>query len=268
MYAIASTGNPHVKLARSLHEAKGRARHGAFLIEGLRLVEAAAAVRAPRLVLYTPEFAGGDARADSLLRRIENARAELRLVTERVMAHVSDTVAPPGIVAVVPFPDAPAPRLDGPPLDLILDQVSDPGNAGTLLRTAAATRVGCVTSAPGTVDLYAPKTVRAGAGAHFMLAIFEARTWDEIAPTLAPGTQVILAEASAQRRSWDVDWRLPSALIVSNEARGASNAARNVSTDRISIPLAPGVESLNAGVAGSIILYEALRQRTTAGVTK
>jgi TrmH family RNA methyltransferase len=79
--------------------------------------------------------------------------------------------------------------------------------------------------------------------------------------------QVILAEASAAHRYWEIDWRRPSTLIVSNEATGASEPARRLATERVAIPMHAQIESLNAGIAGSIILYEALRQRTTTGVS-
>jgi TrmH family RNA methyltransferase len=136
------------------------------------------------------------------------------------------------------------------------------------LRTAAAVGVGRVVAAPGTVDLYSPKVVRAAAGAHFGLALAAPRAWDEVGGTLEPGAPVYLADARADRRYWDVDWTASSSLIVSSEAHGASDAARRLATQTIGIPMAGGVESLNAGVAGSIILYEAARQRALAGVTQ
>ena len=263
---ITSTDNAHVKLARSLHETKGRARARAFLAEGLRLVEAAAEATQPHLALYTEAFVASGERAERLLRRLSERGVQVRLVSERVLAHVSDTVTPQGLVAVVPLPREErilrCAQDDGAALDLVLDAVQDPGNAGTLLRTAAAAGVGRVLSAEGTVDLFSPKVVRAAAGAHFQVSV-GALAWDKIETE----GQVILAEAGASRRYWEIDWRLPSTLIVSNEANGASEPARRRATERVSIPMHAQIESLNAGVAGSIILYEALRQRTTSGVT-
>ena len=267
MEPITSTDNSLVKLARSLHEAKGRARQRAFLVEGLRMVEAASAAGAPQIVLHTPDFGSSGERGDALLRRLAAGGAQVRSVTERVFAHVSDTVTPQGIVAVVPLSDGTMRSAAAPALELILDELGDPGNAGTLLRTAAAAGVTRVLSANGTVDLFAPKVVRAAAGAHFSLGLGPARSWSDLLSILLPDVQVVLADASAPRRHWDVDWRRPSALIVSSEARGASDHARRLATERVSIPMEAGVESLNAGVAGSIILYEALRQRTAHGVT-
>ena len=266
MEPITSTDNAQVKLARSLHEAKGRARARAFLVEGLRLVEAATHSTEPQLALHSTAFAESGERAARLLAALGARGVPVRPVSERVLAHVSDTVTPQGIVAVVPLPEDQrvlrCAQENGPALDLILDAVQDPGNAGTLLRTAAAAGVGRVLSAEGTVDMFSPTVVRAAAGAHFQVRIGSV-AWG----ALAGRGQVVLAEAGAPRRYWEIDWRIPSTLIVSNEARGATEQALRVATERVSIPMHTEIESLNAGVAGSIILYEALRQRTTSGVT-
>ena len=266
MEPISSTDNPHVRLLRALHDAKGRARYGAFLVEGVRMVETAAEAARPQVALHTSSFGVGDGREASLLRRLNDRGAIVRPVTERVLAHVSDTVTPQGIVAALPLPDV-TPSV-APTLALVLDGVGDPGNAGTLLRTAAAAAAERVVCAPETVDLYAPKVVRAAAGAHFALHILSVPAWADVAVALAGVDQVVLADAHATRHHWDVDWSKRSALIVSNEARGASAGACELATTRVSIPMARGIESLNAAIAGSVILYEALRQRACAKGTE
>src|SRR5579883_2827908 len=101
---ISSLENPHVRLARSLLEPAGRRRQRAFLVEGVRLVEAAAAAARPRLVLHTPDLGRRDARARRLLQQLRRNGADVRAATERVLAHVTDTVTPQGIVAIVPLP--------------------------------------------------------------------------------------------------------------------------------------------------------------------
>jgi TrmH family RNA methyltransferase len=103
--------------------------------------------------------------------------------------------------------------------------------------------------------------VRAGAGAHIAVPV-AGTTWDALAAELAPRSAVYASDAAARTRHWDVDWTVPAALIVSNEARGASAGARSLATHTIAIPMEGGVESLNAAVAGSVILYEAQRQRS------
>jgi TrmH family RNA methyltransferase len=275
---ITSLQHPQVRLAHALLEPAGRRRHGAFLVEGLRLVEAASAASAPELVLHTQALGRHDARERAVLQRLRAAGATIRLVTDQVLAHVTDTVTPQGIAAVMPLPGGSRAAVraaerngvshvqqgSGAPvgLSLILDAVNDPGNAGTLLRSAAAAGVAQVLAPRGTVDLYSPKVVRAGAGAHFLLALRAGLTWEQVPDLLPRPCQVLLADAGAPTPYWEVDWVRPSALIVSNEARGASEAARALATGTVAIPMHRDVESLNAGVAGSIILFEAVRQRT------
>jgi TrmH family RNA methyltransferase len=259
---ITSLENPHVKLARSLLQAAGRRRHRGFLVEGLRLVEAATAQARPRLVLHLPSFGQRDPRERSLLRRLRGAGVPVRPVTERVLAHVTATVTPQGIVAVMPLPEA-APAATAPGangLALILDGVSDPGNAGTLLRSAAGAGASLVLTSRDTVDVYSPKVVRAGAGAHFYVRLGADLDWSAIRQALPAGCAIWLADARAPRRYWEVDWTRDCAVIVSNEAHGPSQPARELATGSVSIPV-QHVESLNAGVAGSILLFEARRQR-------
>ena len=259
---ISSLDNPLVRLAHSLQDGSGRRRHSAFLVEGLRAVEAALEAAAPLHVLHTPGFGRSVARERALLRLALHHGASVRAVAPRVLAHVSDTVTPQGVVAVLPLPDANAalnaPAGDGP--TLLLDGVSDPGNAGTLLRSAVGSGVDRVWCARGTVDVFAPKVVRAGAGAHFRCQVAVDLAWGTIRAHIPESTPVLIADAAARRRYWDVDWTRPSVLVLSSEAHGASDAARELATGAVSIPIS-GIESLNVGVAGSVILFEALRQR-------
>lgn len=276
---ITSLENPQVRFAHSLLEHAGRRRHGSFLVEGLRLVEDASTVARPLLVLHGTAFGRSDARERVLLRRLQAADVPTRAVADRVLGYVADTVTPQAIVAVMPLPGQDArpqrlPAAGGPEragagdtphgdLTLVLDQVGDPGNAGTLLRSAAGAGVSSVIAARGTVDLYAPKVVRAAAGAHFCLFLSTDQSWDAIADQLGEGYQVLLADARAATPYWAVDWTKPSALIVSHETHGASLASQALAAGTIAIPIRH-VESLNVAIAGSVILFEALRQRLHA----
>ncbi|MGH2543716.1 MAG: TrmH family RNA methyltransferase, partial [Ardenticatenaceae bacterium] len=112
----------------------------------------------------------------------------------------------------------------------------------------------------GSVDPWSDKVLRAGMGAHFRLPLRDGLSWEEITPLLA-GLTVRLAAAGSDVSYDDVDWTIPSALIVGGEARGAGRVAQQRADQLISIPMANEVESLNAAVAGSVILFEALRQR-------
>jgi TrmH family RNA methyltransferase len=180
-------------------------------------------------------------------------------VSESVMAACSDTESPQGILAVLPIPDLPQP--EHPTLTLILDGVRDPGNLGSILRTALAARVEQVYLAPGTVDASNPKAVRAAMGAHLHLPMAALR-WEGIAEAVVD-CNVWLAAASGETHYTDVKWNEPAALIVGGETTGASDRAKSLATGQISIPMGAGVDSLNTAVATAIILFEIMRQRST-----
>jgi TrmH family RNA methyltransferase len=173
------------------------------------------------------------------------------------MAAASDTQTPPGLLAVLPMPALapPAPLT----LALVLDALADPGNLGTLLRTALAAAVQVVFLAPGSVDPFNPKVVRGAMGAHFHLPIIAAG-WEPIAQALS-GLDLYLAEAGGGLAYTAVDWRRPAALIVGSEAAGPSAAARALSPRPVTIPMPGRAESLNAAVAAAVILFESARQR-------
>lgn len=253
---ITSTQNPRVKQVRGLlARRRAREQEGLFVIEGLHLArEAVAAGAAVRLVLYTEDL---DARGRGLVNSLARLGAETEAVSPAVMAACSGTEAPPGLVAVLP---PPAPRPPAPlDLALVLDGLADPGNLGTLLRTAVAVGVQAVILTGDTVDPFSPKVVRAAAGAHFHLPIQSADP-DEI-PALLEGLDLYLAEARLGRVYTQVDWRLPCALLIGSEVRGPSEALRRLSTQTVHIPTAPQTESLNAAVAAAVVLFEIRRQR-------
>jgi TrmH family RNA methyltransferase len=155
---------------------------------------------------------------------------------------------------VVPFVNLP-PR---PGLILVLDQVRDPGNLGTILRTAEAAGAGQVLLAPGTVDVYNPKVVRGAMGAHFRLPVATLE-WPAISQRVAERA-VWLADATGEVAYDAVDWTQPAALIVGGEATGAGEEATALATGRVSIPMAGRAESLNAAMAATVLLFEAARQ--------
>jgi TrmH family RNA methyltransferase len=253
---ITSVSNPKIKWVRQL-QAKRSAREAEklFVIEGVRLAEEAArAGLAPSLVLHTAEL---DERAQAALDALAALRAPVEAVTPPVMAAASDTQTPPGLLAVLPMPVLPMPR----PLTLalVIDGLGDPGNLGTMLRTAGAAGVEAVFLAPGTVDAYNPKVVRAGMGAHFHLPVVAAG-WEALPGHLA-GLGLWLAEAEGGQPYTSVDWRRPAALIIGSEAAGPSSAARALAAQRVTIPMPGKAESLNAAVAAGVLLFEVARQR-------
>ncbi len=226
------------------------------MIEGVRLVSDALAAGADvRLALYAPDQLAATSAGSALLARLQHL-PRCFPATPAAVAAAADTEQPQGVVAAVAWPDL-SPR---PGLRLVLDEVQDPGNVGTLLRSAAAAGVGLVLCAPGTADPFNPKVARSAMGAHFLVPL-RVEEWSAIAAVL-DGYQIYAADSNGALPYYAVDWRQPAALIIGNEAHGLSAAARALARQTITIPMIGAVESLNAGVAGSIILFEALRQTT------
>jgi TrmH family RNA methyltransferase len=257
--AITSPHNRHIKHIRSLMTSRKDRRHERlFVVEGVRLVEEALKSHASVAVtVYNQEQLAATERGVLLLEQIRQLPNTFAAPVE-VIASISDTVTPQGIVAVVAWPEL-EPQRRG--VQLVLGAVQDPGNVGTLLRTAEATGVSQVICISGTVDVYSPKVVRAAMGAHFRLPIVQDVDWDTALTLLIGADNVYVAVAEATMPHYAADWRQPSALIIGNEANGVGERGLAVATKQISIPMVGPVESLNAAVAGSVILFEALRQR-------
>ncbi len=261
---ITSAQNPKIQRVRALlGRRQERDSAGAFVVEGVRLAEEAQRAGWPaELVLYTSALSP---RGLGLLDGYRAAGAEVEEVPPHLMQSVSGTEAPQGILAVVRRKLLPLPeRLD---FALIADSVRDPGNLGTLLRTAAAAGAGAALLAPGTTDAFAPKVLRAGMGAHFRLPVLEGdweqiRAWCKDRPGV-PALTILLAEAEEGVSCWETDLRRPVALVVGAEAEGVTPAARAAADGLITIPMPGRSESLNAAIAASILLFEVVRQRSS-----
>jgi len=255
---ITSSQNPKLKLVRALQgRAKERRDASAFIVEGVRLVEEAVNSNWKlRFVLYDDMLSE---RGKLTVDRLKLNGIDVEEVSANLIKSLSETESPQGILAVLELANLPVP--DFSTFILIPDQIRDPGNLGTLLRTAAAAGVQTVLLPPETTDAFAPKVVRSGMGAHFRLPI-HSMTWDEIKRFCeSANQQVYLADMDGQS-CWEADLRQPLALIVGGEANGAGEQARKLANQKISIPMNGSVESLNAGVAGSVLMFEVARQRS------
>ena len=252
---ITSSQNSRIKLVRALlGRARERREAGAFVVEGVRLVEEAETRKwSFKFALYDNSL---NERGSSLVEHLLSRGVDVEEVSEIVMKSLSNTETPQGILAVLEFNQFPLP--DAPNFILIPDQIRDPGNLGTLLRTAAAAGVQAVFLPPETTDAFAPKVVRSGMGAHFRLPI-QSMKWEKIRRE-TKDLQVYLADMDGTS-CWETDLSQPLALIVGSEAEGASADARELATETISIPMSEDMESLNAGVAGSVLMFEVMRQR-------
>lgn len=276
---ITSPRNQQIKDALTLRRKRHRTQTGQMLIEGQRLIQDALQANTHfHTIFYTPQFAEKNAATSTLIQTVEK-NAQTVLCNERVLNSLADTQTPQGIVAIVQQPILPLPQQ--PSLTLILDQVRDPGNVGTLLRAAEAAGVEQVFFAPLTADPFNEKVVRAAMGSHFRLPLRVCGTWDELLASINytehytenqeksshARPSMFLADASATISYDQVEWTRNTALIVGGEATGASAIAKQFA-ERIAIPMRGETESLNAGIAGAVILFEAARQRRTAKSNK
>ncbi len=261
MRQITSPANPHVKAARRLRRRRQRERSGLCLLEGPRLV-ADAWQHGGRFeqVFVTEDFLAHPGHRQ-WVQAMERAGVWVAQVSPQVLEGLSHTVTPQGIVAVVHQPRHPLPP--SPWMVLILDGLQDPGNAGTLIRSAAAAGVDGVLFGPGSVDPYNEKVLRAAGGAHFRLPVLPLDRWESLPDVLDPRRPLYIADPAGHLVYDQVDWTLPGALVVGGEAHGPSSTVRAMGLP-VAIPMARDTESLNAAVAGSVILFEAARQRRHA----
>lgn len=250
---ITSLHNDRVKLVYALQTAaKSRRRERRIALEGVRLVrDALEQGYSPDFILFDPALMH---EAD-IVRSHSGAPVPLP-VSPEVMRHISATEQPPGVVGVFPMPEVVLPQ--SPKRVLILDDMRDPGNLGTILRTSAAAGVEAVLLSPKTVDPYNPKALRGGMGAHFRIPLAE-RAWDEIGAYCA-GLHVYLADMTGDVSYDAADWSRPWALIIGSEAHGDSAEAASLAAQRVYIPMSGDTESLNAAVAAGVLLFEARRQ--------
>jgi RNA methyltransferase, TrmH family len=257
---ITSLQNERVKLVRALQTSvKTRRKESRIVLEGVRLIgDALAAGVQPDFVFYTAGDQHDSRLFAGLLSKLETRNVPNFEISDEVMAHITDTDTPQGVLAVVPEPNFALPSTIT--LVLILDAVADPGNLGTILRTSAAAGVDAVVLAPGCVDPFNPKVLRSAMGAHFRVPILRL-SWTEIAAQYQT-LQVAVADADGDTVYYKADWTKPSVIVIGGEARGADQSARELADTIISIPMEKGSESLNAAMAAGIILFECRRQRT------
>lgn len=259
---ITSIQNSKVKLVRGLLSSKkDRDENGLYIIEGVRMAEEAliAGVK-PEFALFSSQLSD---RGQAAIQSLAAKKCEVEEVTPELMDRISDTKTSQGILVAVHSSQSRV--ADSLNLVLALDQVRDPGNLGTLLRSAAALGVQAVFLTPGSADAYAPKVLRSGMGAHFKLQIAsmspeEIHTFCKRINRLA--LDILLADSGQGRICWEEDLTRPICLVIGGEAAGAGNDLIQIIDASVRIPMLESSESYNAAVAGSILMYEIFRQRT------
>lgn len=256
---ITSRQNATIQLYRSLRDASARRRHGLYLIEGPHAVAEAVRCHVPFERVLWSRAMEAVSEGTALLATLRACGVALQEVDGALIDYVASTESPQGVVAVAPIPERAADALVGPGrFVLVLDGVSDPGNVGTLVRSAAAAGADGVLLWGAACDPWNPKCVRASVGVVTWFPVCRLSTLSVLSG------MACMATSSHQGQDYgdvSVDFQAGVALIVGNEARGVSEQVAAMVSEWLRIPLASGVESLNAGVAGSVLLFHFKSQR-------
>ncbi|MCP9941648.1 RNA methyltransferase [Cyanobium sp. ATX 6E8] len=265
---ITSRRNPLVKRLRLLHDARGRRQEGLLLLEGTHLLQEVLRLQLqPCDLLATAAWLADHGAQVAAL----PPGCICREVSQEVLEAVATTQHPDGVVLTV-APPAPAPAAAAPaPFVLALDGLQDPGNLGTLMRTALAAGVESLWMADG-ADPFQPKVLRASAGAALALPLWRESRADlagRLAAAAAAGSQVVVAVRPgagpvAPLPYWQLDWTRPTVLLLGSEGGGVSPQLEALANQRVTIPHSAVVESLNVAVAAAPLLLERLRQRVGA----
>lgn len=264
MLEITSASNPTIKMIRSLYRRKDRWNHKMFLVEGIKIVEECIDNNyTVEHIVYSDglfNVQGGEA----LFNKIKEDKRLIN-IPGKLYKDISQMENPQGILAVVRFEinlieNA---SLKDNPFILLLDRVKDPGNMGTIIRTADAFGIDGIIVTDGCVDIYNSKVVRATMGSIFRVPIYKESDGVETIKSLKDKGFLIYATSLEESECiQNVDFNKACVLVIGNESRGVCPEMMNLGHKLIRIPMLGGAESLNAAIASSIIMYEAMRQRT------
>lgn len=256
---ITSAQNKKIQQVRMLvSKRKEREAAGLYIAEGVRLAEEALKYAADcAFLLWSRPLSP---RAEALVKGFSDAGVSVEEIDPRLMDSIAGTDSPQGVLAVMRMKTGPLPEKAD--FVIIADGVQDPGNLGTLFRTAAAADADAVLLMPGCADEFSPKVIRSGMGTHFRLPILK-MTWDAAESWLRslPGMRILAADSDGGVSCWDTDLRGPSAIIIGSEGNGPCDRALELADARILIPMPGEIESLNAGIAAGILIFEVVRQR-------
>jgi RNA methyltransferase, TrmH family len=247
-----------IKQVRKLHRSKERQKQNLLLIEGTNLVEAAyQADYKLDIIFYTERW---QQKHQPLCRIIVEQGVKTELVSPEVLNAIATTINPDGIVAIAPRPITElAPSLKG--VGLAIERLQDPGNLGTIIRTAVATGVDGLWLSGDSVDFYSPKVLRASVGQWFRLPVVTNQDLVQLVKQQQQqGIQIIATTSKATKTYWEVDFTRTSLILLGNEGAGLSSELIDLADVQLKIPLANQVESLNVAVASALLLYEAQRQ--------
>lgn len=257
---LTSLQNPLVKHIRKLHQAKGRRSYGQFLLEGTHLVQEAILAGYPlEIVCCTPAW---EDRHTALREELAAYAPRLETVSPEVLAAIATTVHPDGVAAVAPHRSLSLPSPSTLSLGVVAETLQDPGNLGTLIRSATAAGADGLWISDDSVDPEHPKVLRASAGQWFRCPVqISSDLVSQVQQWRQAGIQVLGTSTQGAVDYWAVDFRQPTVIVLGNEGAGLSSGLLEQMSQNVRIPVNPAVESLNVAIAATLLLYEALRQR-------
>lgn len=263
MQTITSSQNSVIKEVKSLKIRKNREEKQLFFIEGIRFVDEALKEKAPISTVLLSDRLYETRGGDEILSRIRGENYETYHLPDKLFQEISDTENPQGIMAVVKMNQLKLEEVIGDgDFFLILDSLQDPGNMGTIIRTADAAGVEGIIISRGCVDIYNPKVLRSTMGSVFHVPFCLSENLpDTISKLKGKGLKVFAAHLNGEINYFDCDMKNNSAIIIGNEANGISKEVSEQADTLIKIPMPGRSESLNASVAASLLMYEVVRQR-------
>ena len=258
---LTSADNPLIKMITGLNDKKNRKKEGLFYIEGrFNLEEALKSGIAIKYVLFTEEGLLNELPASAA-----SKNAKLVHISTQILKKITQVDTPRGIIAVAEIPCVKEDKLPlgKNPLIVIGDDIRDPGNAGTIIRSADASGADAVVFSSSSADVFNPKVVRSTGGSIFHLPVVNGCDLKTFITRIKKekGVRIIAGSAKGTTLYTKVDFTLPSAIIIGNEASGISKEIETLCDETAAIQIPGRAESLNAAVSCSILLYEAVRQR-------
>lgn len=257
---ITSTQNPKVKkITQLLKQSKTRKKEGLFVVEGKKMVNEIPADQLKE-ILISESFL---AKEETYIQQAKEKQISLEIVSDSIIKHLTDAVTPQGIIGLVKMTSTTLDKLlTDNPLIIILENIQDPGNLGTIIRTADAAGASGILLSTGCVDLYNPKVVRSTMGSLFRVPILKDRNIaNDITYLQSQAIHILATHLQGSQNIYTCDLTKGLGILVGNEGNGLTDQTTALANQRILIPMIGNAESLNAGIATSIIIYETLRQR-------
>ena len=264
---ITSTSNPRVKnLIQLQKKGKARREQQVFVVEGIKMVLEAPKERLKEIYM-SESFAKDEAHYKAARKKAAESGCFMEVLSDKVFKEASDTMTPQGIMAVVSmktcrWQDLVGTKKKEEKLILVLESLQDPGNLGTILRTGEGAGLDGVILNKTSVDPYMPKVIRSTMGSIYRMPVAIADDLTEVIEKMrGNGIRVYAAHLKGKKSYYEQDYRKGTCFMIGNEANGLTDELANLATDYILIPMSGQVESLNAGVASALLMYEAKRQR-------